>query len=138
MLKGLPCSGKTEWARRWADADPTHRVRLSWTETMRQLGRHTRHRRLIAFEGCIHMMQQALSLGLDVCIDEENLDAALWTPFQARAQRACARTEWHTMKATADECKKRAVAACPDDDSLKRAIIDIGYKADIYERWLKK
>lgn len=41
MMKGLPFSGKTEWATKWAAEDPTRRIRLSWSDFLRSTGRAT-------------------------------------------------------------------------------------------------
>ena len=47
MMKGLPLSGKTEWALGWV-AKGRNRVRVSWTDIMATLGRKSRDRRLLA------------------------------------------------------------------------------------------
>ena len=65
MLKGLPLSGKTEWAEKWV-AKGRNRVRVSWTDIMRSCGRKSRDRRLLAYETATHLMVQALKRGNDV------------------------------------------------------------------------
>lgn len=139
MLKGLPYSGKTEWAMQWVSEAPLHRLRLSWREAMTMAGggRTNRYHRLVAFEGCVHMALQALSLGMDVVIDEENLEGVEWTPFTARAAQVRARVSWHNMQAVAADCKKRAARFLPPEE-LARAAADIDHKADVFRLWLKK
>ena len=70
MMKGLPCSGKTEWATKWAN-QKANRLRLSWSDILNSMGgRYSRERRPIAFDGMLRMMCVALRHGKDVVIDE--------------------------------------------------------------------
>lgn len=131
-MKGLPLSGKTEWALRWVSMG-RNRVRVSWTDIMQSLGRKSRDRRLLAFEAATHLMVQALQRGCDVVLDEQNLDARTFGVFMARARMLNARVEWHTMSAGADECKRRnAQAGHPVDD------MEIERLAQDYAVWLKQ
>ena len=132
ILKGLPCSGKTEWAERWVSASQ-RRVRVSWTDIMATLGRWSRDRRLLAFETATHLMVQALKRGMDVVLDEENLDGTTFGLFMARAQMMKCRVEWHNMNQTAEQCKRRnAQRGHPVDD------MEIERLAQKYALWLKK
>lgn len=139
-MKGLPFSGKTEWATEWADSDPVNRLRLSWTDTLRMMGdRRNRYRRVVAFEGCVHMMADALRNGLSVVIDEENLDSITWSLFVTRAQQLHARVVWHNTRATADECKQRMLQYFDSDsDDARRHVLDIDRKASLFAEWLKQ
>ena len=116
MMKGLPLSGKTEWALGWV-AKGRNRVRVSWTDIMATLGRKSRDRRLLAYETSTHLMVQAMKRGCDVVLDEMNLDSRTFATFMARAQMLGARVEWHNMKKSCEECKRRnAQAGHPVDD----------------------
>lgn len=116
ILKGLPCSGKTEWAERWVKASQK-RVRVSWTDILATMGRKTRDKRLLAFETATHLMVQALKRGCDVVLDEENLNGFEVGIFMARAQMMKAKVEWHNMNQTAEQCKRRnAQRGHPVDD----------------------
>lgn len=114
MMKGLPFSGKTEWARRWVSEDPTHRLRLSWTETMGMMGRANRHH-----------------------IDEENLASLEWAPFTARVAQVKGRVEWHNMRASSDYCMIRAITILGREKSDK-VLDDIEHKGEVFRQWLKK
>lgn len=138
MMKGLPFSGKTEWATKWAAEDPTRRIRLSWSDFLRSTGRANRYRHVVAFEGICHMMLTALRLGMDVCIDEENLDGATWGVFVARAQQEHAKVVWQTVHATPDECKQRALHYYVGGEGYRRACQDIDRKAELYGPWLER
>lgn len=106
MMKGLPLSGKTEWALAWV-AKGRNRVRVSWTDIMATLGRKSRDRRLLAYETATHLMVQAMKRGCDVVLDEMNLDSRTFSAFMTRAQMLGARVEWHNMKKSCEECKRR-------------------------------
>ena len=138
MMKGLPFSGKTEWATKWASEDPTRRIRLSWSDFLRSTGRANRYRHVVAFEGICHMMLTALRLGMDVCIDEENLDGVMWGVFVARAQQEHARVIWQTIRATPVECKQRAVKYYVGGENCRRVCQDIDRKAELFGPWLEK
>lgn len=132
MMKGLPCSGKTEWALAWVAAK-RNRVRVSWTDIMHSIGRKSRDRRALAFETAIHLMLQALKAGNDVVIDECNLSGYTIGLFVARAQMVGATVKWHTMETTPEECKRRnAAAGHPVDD------MEIDRLAKAYAPWLKQ
>ena len=132
MLKGLPLSGKTEWAEKWV-ASGRNRVRVSWTDIMRSCGRKSRDRRLLAFETATHLMVQALKRGNDVVLDECNLNPMTFSVFMARAQMMKCRVEWHNMNVSLEEAKRRnALAGHPVDDmELERQAHDFGV-------WLKQ
>ena len=132
MMKGLPLSGKTEWAEKWV-AKGRNRVRVSWTDIMRSCGRKSRDRRLLAFETATHLMVQALKRGCDVVLDECNLNPTTFSIFMARASMLGARVEWHNMDVSLDEVKRRnARLGHPVDDmELERLVHDHGI-------WLKQ
>lgn len=138
LLRGLPFSGKTDYALQWVDKDPLRRVRVSWSDIMLSLGsRHNAVRRILAFEGACHVMLAALRDGVSVCLDEENLDGLTWGVFATRAAQLGARVEWHTMPTTAAECERRAAEVISDEQTLRRAVTDIRRKADVFAALLK-
>ena len=132
MMKGLPLSGKTEWAEAWV-AKGRNRVRVSWTDIMATLGRKSRDRRLLAYETASHLMVQALKRGCDVVLDEMNLDSRTFSVFISRAHRFGASVEWHNMNMSCEECKRRnAQAGHPVDD------MEIERLAQKYTHWLEQ
>lgn len=132
MMKGLPCSGKTEWAMAWVAAKQ-NRVRVSWTDIMHSIGRKSRDRRLLAFETAIHLMLQALKAGNDVVIDECNLSGYTIGLFIGRAKMLGASVVWQTINTDPEECKRRnAAAGHPVDD------MEIDRLAKTYAMWLKQ
>lgn len=53
-------------------------------------------------------MSNALRGGMDVVLDECNLNAVEYGLFVAKAQQLRANVEWHRMPATPEECKRRS------------------------------
>ena len=133
MMKGLPFSGKTQWATEWANAKP-NRLRLSWSDLLKMMGgREQREKRVIAYDGMLRMMCCALRAGNDVVIDECNLNGLEWGVIIARAQLCHAKVEWQTMKTTAEECKEKARAVdSPISD------MEIDRLAKRFDVWLKQ
>lgn len=134
MMKGLPCSGKTEFAQRWVAEDATRRVRVSWHDLLWTLTtRPTRATRLLAMEGAVHMMVEAMKQGMSVVVDEENLNGVEWGVFVAHAQKYKARVRWQAMPVDVEESKRRnrlSPHPCLD--------MDIERKASDYAAWLKQ
>lgn len=116
MMKGLPCSGKTEWAYKWAESK-RNRVRISWTDIMNSIGRKTRERRILSIEATVHLMIQSIKSGFDVVLDECNLNPLTFNIFITRALFLGCQIEWHNMNKNIDECKRRnAELGHPVDD----------------------
>lgn len=133
MMKGLPCSGKTEWATEWVNKK-ANRVRLSWSDVLLTIGdRFRREHKPLAFDGFLRMVQVALNHGIDVVVDECNLNGLEFCIVLVRAQQCGAKIEWHTMKRTADECKQRAREMGKEVNEM-----DIDRLAKKYETWLKQ
>ena len=62
-------------------------------------------------------MVQAMKRGCDVVLDEMNLDSRTFGAFITRASMLGARVEWHNMKKSCEQCKRRnAQAGHPVDD----------------------
>lgn len=133
ILKGLPFSGKSEWARRWC-AESSRRVRISWSEQLGMMGRgFSRELRPLAVESCLHLMQRSFRDGFDVVLDEENLLPFEWVLFVSRAQVCKARVRWVSMPVDVEESKRRnARAGHPVAD------MEIERKAERFADWLKK
>ena len=130
-MRGLPLSGKTDFATRWANEDQD-RLRLSWSDTLTMFGgKYTKHRRGMAYEATIHTMKVALRQGFSVVIDEENLNPKDYDLLLKHAESMDVVIQWHTMEATAQQCKERnALLGYPIQDA------DIDRKAERYDDYL--
>lgn len=74
VTQGLPASGKTTWARKWAEEKPDDRVRVNRDDIRKMFGKYwvpRRERLVTAIENeCI---LHALSKGFSVVVDATNL-----------------------------------------------------------------
>lgn len=132
MMRGLPLSGKSDYALQWANSDQDH-LRLSWTDMLRQMGgKYQKHRRGLAYEAVIHLAMAALRQGRSVVIDEENLNPKDYELLLKHLHGLDCIVQWHTMTASAQECKARnAELGHPIQDS------DIDRKAERYKDYLQ-
>jgi predicted kinase len=74
ILKGLPASGKTTWAREWVDRDPTERMRVNKDDLRNMVGNY----QLQIKNPVIGKMQEeiirkCLTYGKSVVVDNTNL-----------------------------------------------------------------
>lgn len=75
ICRGIPASGKTFWAKQWVLEDPEHRVRINQDDIRLMLGKYWVPSR----EPLVSHIQQeaicrAMSLGLDIVLDNTNLN----------------------------------------------------------------
>jgi len=133
MMKGLPLSGKTEWAMKWAD-ESVSRVRVSWTDILKSMSRcNRRDVRPVAVEAALRMVTACLRMGYDVVVDEENLNPVEFGLFVGRAAMCRCKVRWVVMETTVEECKRRnALMGHPVAD------MEIDRKAERYADWLKR
>ena len=110
-MVGLPCSGKTTWARQLAEQH--HAVRLTPDEWHVDLfgqdaddpqhdERHSTIERLMW-----QVAQQLLARDIDVVLDFGFWSAAEWQDFRERAAALAATTSVHYAAATAEELLDR-------------------------------
>lgn len=75
LVRGIPASGKSTWARKWAEEDPQHRVRICRDDIRKGLGKYwvtSRETLVKRIKEC--SIYQALDLGYDIVIDDMNLN----------------------------------------------------------------
>lgn len=75
LVRGIPASGKSTWARKWAEEDPEHRVRICRDDIRKGLGKYwvtSRETLVKRIKEC--SIYQSLDLGYDVVIDDMNLN----------------------------------------------------------------
>lgn len=75
ILKGLPASGKSTYAKKWVEICPTTRVRVSRDDIRRQLGPYwvpQREKLVTKIERL--MVYESLNCGYNVIIDATNLN----------------------------------------------------------------
>ena len=107
MMKGLPKSGKTTWARKWA-SESHNRIRVSWTDMMAVMGDGFRkERQTLAFDAALRLMKNAIRQNMDVVVDECNLYGAEWGLFVSFAQQMGAKVVWQTIDTPLEVCLQR-------------------------------
>ena len=93
VLRGLPASGKSTWAKAWVAADPANRVRVNrdgirWTQGIRTgIGTHEQEQVVTLIEEAI--VKAAVAKEKDVVIDAMNLRASFaskWYRFGAEVE----------------------------------------------------
>lgn len=108
LLKGLPCSGKTEYALKWCNGK-IGRVRISRTDICRTLGlRSDIEKNVLAYDAAIRILRISLHYGYDVIIDECNLYGPDYSLFLSNAQQMGGKIKFVSIKTSPEDCKKRS------------------------------
>ncbi len=82
ILQGLPASGKTTWAKKWVEEEPTKRIRVCRDDIRHMLGKYWVPER----EDVVTDIEQdtayrGLDHGYDVVIDATNFRKGVWEKF---------------------------------------------------------
>lgn len=85
LTRGIQGSGKSTWAKKWVEEDPTHRVRWNNDDFRRMMGPYWIPER----EELIHRIMKdaidnAMLFGYDIVIDNMNLNPKHWNYIQSR------------------------------------------------------
>lgn len=75
VVRGIPASGKSTWAKEWVFEDPIHRVRINMDDIRNMLGKYW----VIEREPLVKRIKEnaiynALDFGYDLIIDNMNLN----------------------------------------------------------------
>lgn len=75
LCRGIQGSGKTTWAKKWAEEDPEHRIRWNNDDFRRMLGKYwVPKREAIISSTELHFIDEAMCRGYDIVIDNMNLN----------------------------------------------------------------
>lgn len=75
VCQGLPASGKTTWAKAWANENPEYRVRFNRDDIRNMLGKYWVSSREDFINYIYHnFMNEAMLKGYDIVIDNMNLN----------------------------------------------------------------
>lgn len=75
LCRGIQGSGKTTWAKKWAEEDPEHRVRWNNDDFRKMLGKYwVPKREVIVSSTELHFIDTAMYRGYDIVIDNMNLN----------------------------------------------------------------
>lgn len=75
LCRGIQGSGKTTWAKKWAEEDSEHRVRWSDDDFRRMLGKYWVPKREVIISSTeLYFINAAMHRGYDIVIDNMNLN----------------------------------------------------------------
>ena len=75
LCRGIQGSGKTTWAKKWAEEDSEHRVRWSDDDFRRMLGKYWVPKREVIISSTeLYFINTAMHRGYDIVIDNMNLN----------------------------------------------------------------
>lgn len=82
FMRGIPASGKTTYAKAWAEEDPEHRIRISWDDIRRMYGKYwVPNRENLVQQLSLKALVLAMNAGYDVIVDNMNLSDKNIQPF---------------------------------------------------------
>lgn len=85
LTRGIQGSGKSTWAKKWVEEDPTHRVRWNNDEFRRMLGPYwAPEREHLVSESRLAFLSYAMLFGYDIVIDNMNLNDWNWGDVQRK------------------------------------------------------
>lgn len=83
LTRGIQGSGKSTWAKKWVEEDPTHRVRWNNDDFRRMLGLYwVPERETLVSIVMSDFIYYAMTLGYDIVIDNMNLNKKYWDFIQ--------------------------------------------------------
>ena len=75
LCRGIQGSGKTTWAKKWAEEDSEHRIRWNNDDFRRMLGKYwVPKREVIVSSTELHFINYVMCYGYDIVIDNMNLN----------------------------------------------------------------
>lgn len=110
IVRGLPYSGKTSWTREQCGKN-THCIRVSWTDILHSMSEkeYTLVITHCALFAAACLAKEALSKGMTVYLDEENLFAPGFSIFCRDAEQVGARIEFHLVKCSPEKAKQNCL-----------------------------
>jgi predicted kinase len=139
IMRGLPASGKTTWAKDWVALDPHNRARVNRDDLRAMVhdgfyGGHGTERRILKARDVL--IASFLHAGLDVVIDDTNLPSGTVRDLMKLAAAAGAEVEIKdftdvSLTTCIHRDEKRYDGANP------RACVGKGVIMDMHERYIK-
>lgn len=130
ILRGLPASGKTTWARAWVDEDPAHRVRVN-KDDLREMFDHSvwsteRELRIVAARDVL--VQKLMERGLSVVVDDTNFARHHIKKLARLAEAACWKWSVRDFVVPESECIRR--------DALRHKTVGRKVIESMYDRYI--
>jgi predicted kinase len=74
VLRGIPGSGKTTWAKKWVQENKKGRIRINWDDLRNMFGAYWVTSREVLVVTCSrHILDAAMKSGYDIVIDNTNI-----------------------------------------------------------------
>lgn len=137
LCRGIQASGKSTWAKAWAEEDPEHRVRYNNDDIRYMLGKYwVPSREAIVRRARMAIVTEAMENGYDIVVDNMNLNPneAKWyegviKEFNGRRSSIQYTLEFRDFKTPLEECLERNKhRQCPISEKVIR---------DTYKRYKK-
>ena len=137
LCRGIQASGKSTWAKAWAEEDPEHRVRYNNDDIRYMLGKYwVPSREAIVRRARMAIVTEAMENGYDIVVDNMNLNPneAKWyegviKEFNGRRSSIHYTLEFRDFKTPLEECLERnKQRQCPISEKVIR---------DTYKRYKK-
>ena len=79
LTRGIQGSGKSTWAKKWAEEDPTHRVRWNNDDFRKMVGPYwVPEREAFVYTMMSDFLNKAMLFGYDIVVDNMNLNQKDW------------------------------------------------------------
>ena len=132
LTQGIQSSGKTTWAKAWVAEDPKHRIRINndditsmWGQPFGTPGLYERLK-----DTRVYMINQAISEGLDIVIDNMNLSNSSLKEIQTI-------TEYNDYVIEYKDFTKVPLEVCIERDSKRPNSIGEKIIKDTYNKYIK-
>ena len=108
ILKGIPASGKSTFAKQWVEEDPKTRIIVNRDSIRRSLGVYW----VLSREGLINELEYetvkiAMSWGYDICLDATNLNSKYFNTWIKLAENEDYEIEYKQFDISLEEALKR-------------------------------
>lgn len=88
FVRGIQGSGKSTWAKQWAMENPDHRIRISWDDLRNMYGQYwVPNREPLVTNASVSILEDAMTYGYDVVIDNMNLSESSKKPFLSTIEK---------------------------------------------------
>lgn len=138
ICRGIQGSGKSTWARKWAEEDPEHRVRFNYDDLRNMMGKYwvpTRENTSVLKALRHTFLFKMMDEGWDIVIDNMNLNPKDLEFYEDLVNRRNEDMETQYVLETQDF--KTPLEECIRRDSLRPNPIGAGVITATYNRYKK-
>lgn len=108
LTRGIQGSGKSTWAKKWAEQDPEHRIRVNFDDIRNMLGKYwVPSRELLVGKIAQCAVSEGIAEKKDIVIDNMNLSVKSTAPFLELVKDTDYTVEYKDFKTPLEECIAR-------------------------------